>query len=146
LADSFGEFLSKLVYDVCSDEDEDEKETLPLFQAVERGNFQTVKQYLASGGDAETRNASGHSLLSAAVIHSWPRIVRLLLDSSADPNARDHHGRTPLHHAATHSIDSVKLLLAAGADATARDLDGNSVLGEWSYRADQILIAHGARE
>jgi hypothetical protein len=44
------------------------------------------------------------------------------------------------------SVDSVKLLLSAGADATARDNDGKSVIGEWSYRADQILRAHGANE
>jgi len=36
--------------------------------------------------------------------------------------------------------------LAAGADAKARDHQGKSVLAEWSYRADQILRAHGAEE
>ena len=82
----------------------------------------------------------------AAAWHQWPKIVRLLLNHSADPNARDKKGQTPLHHAAVSSLDSVKLLLSAGADATARDNEGKSVLGEWSYRADQILRAHGAKE
>ena len=137
LADSFYEFLSMLVYDVCAYEEE--RETLPLFQAVERGAITTVEQYLALGGNVDARNEHGHTLLMAAAWHQWPRIVRLLLNHSADPNARDNSGKTPLHHAAVSSVDSVKLLLAAGADATARDHKGRGVLGEWSYRADQIL-------
>ena len=94
----------------------------------------------------EARNARGQTLLAAAAMYSWPKIARLLLERSADPNARDAQGRTPLHHAATASIDSVKLLLAAGADAKARDRHGKSVLAEWSYRADDVLRAHGAVE
>ncbi len=144
LADSFYDFLSMLVYDICTDEGE--RETLPLFQAVERGAITAVEQYLALGGDVDARNEQGHTLLMAAAWHQWPRIVRLLLSHSADPNARDNSAKTPLHHAAVSSFDSVKLLLAAGADATARDNEGKSVLGEWSYRADQILRAHGAKE
>ena len=101
---------------------------------------------MADGGAVESRNAQGQTLLMAAAIYSWPKIVRLLLQHSANPNARDEQGRTPLHHAATHSLDSTKLLLAAGADVKARDREGESVLGEWSYRLDQVLRAHGAEE
>jgi hypothetical protein len=144
LADSFHEFLSMLIYDNCSDEDD--TESLPLFQSVERGAITAVEQYLAQAGDVEARNERGQTLLMAAAWHQWPKIVRLLLNHSANPNARDNSGKTPLHHAAVSSVDSVKMLLAAGADANARDHEGKSVLGEWSYRADQILRAHGAKE
>lgn len=144
LADSFYEFLRMLVYDVCAYEEE--RETLPLFQAVERGALTAIEQYLAQAGDVDARNEHGHTLLMAAAWHQWPKIVRLLLNHSADPNAHDNSGKTPLHHAAVSSVDSVKLLLAAGADATARDGKGKSVLGDWSYRADQILRARGATD
>lgn len=144
LADSFYEFLLMLVYDVCAYEEE--RETLPLFQAIQRGAITSVEQYLSQGGDVEARNERGNTLLMAAAWHQWPKIVRLLLKHRANPNACDSQGRTPLHHAALSSVDSVKLLLTAGADATARDNEGKSVLGDWSYRADQILRAHGAKD
>ena len=133
-----------LVHDICAYEEELEK--LPLFQDIQRGALTAIERYLEQGGDIETRNEQGHTLLMAAAIYRWPQLVRLLLAHGADANARDHQGRTLLHHAAVHSLDSVKLLLAAGADATARDHDGNSVLGNWCYRSDQLLRAHGATE
>ncbi len=144
LADSFHDFLGMLTYDTC--DDEPERETLPLFQAVERGAITAIERYLDQGGQADARNEHGHTLLMAATIHRWPKIVRLLLAHAADVNARDTLGKTPLHHAAQHSHDCVKLLLAARADATARDHEGKSVLGAWSYRSDQLLRTRGARD
>lgn len=144
LADSFHEFLSMLVQDVV--DVDDGREQLPLFQAIERGALTAVETYLAQGGDVEARNEHGYTLLTAAAIYRWPKLVALLLRHSASISSRDNRGRTPLHHAAVHSVDSVKLLLAAGADATDRDDAGKSVLGNWSYRADCILRSHGATD
>ena len=44
LADSFYEFLSMLVYDICAYEEE--PETLPLFQTVQRGAITAIERYL----------------------------------------------------------------------------------------------------
>jgi hypothetical protein len=35
------------------------------------------------------------------------QVVKLLLDSGADPNARDHEGRTPLHYAAIGGLEVI---------------------------------------
>lgn len=144
LADSFQEFLGLLQYD--TDYDFEDVETLPLFNAIEHGKLRVVEEFLARGGDIESRNAGGRTLLAAAADHRWPRIVRFLLDRGADPNARDQRGKTPLHHAAESSLDAVKLLLAAGADPNVRDKEGKGVLADWSFRADRLLRAHGAVE
>jgi hypothetical protein len=143
VADSFTSFLTMLNF---GDDGEEEQETIPIFQAVERGGLTAMEQYLAKGGNPNQRNAKGQTLLAAAAIYRWPQIVRQLLDHSADPNARDKQGRTPLYHAARHSLDSVKLLLAAGADAKVRDNKGKGVLAQWCFRTDDLLRAHGAEE
>ena len=66
-------------YDIKND-DEEERETIPVFQAIDRGNLRAVEQFLADGGGVESRNATGpDSAGMAAAIYSWPKIVRLLL-------------------------------------------------------------------
>src|SRR5262249_51931349 len=144
LSDTFQGFLEMLVFDVCSDERE--LETRPVFHAIEQGRIGAITRYLQQGGDVEARNVDGKTLLAAAASYSWPQIVQLLLEHSADPNSRDQQGRTPLHHAATYSADSVKLLLAAGADPKVRDKTGQSVIGHCCYRCDEIMRRQGAEE
>ncbi|MEN6645113.1 MAG: NPCBM/NEW2 domain-containing protein [Armatimonadia bacterium] len=55
--------------------------------------------------------------------------VSLLLQSGADPNARNLHGLTPLHGAAIKGdLRAIRLLLSAGADPGLLDGDGRSPL------------------
>lgn len=136
IADSFTEFLLGLNPD---DDEESYRETLPAFQACERGDKQAVGQYLADGGKVDLRNERGETLTACAAFNSWPKIVGLLLEAGADPNARDALQRSPLHQAAlSSSLDSAKLLLAAGADAHYRDAAGHNL-------ADIAKDAHQSR-
>jgi len=57
-----------------------------------------------------------------------------LLEFGGDPNVRDRHGRTPLHHAAAEGR-GLEPLLEAGADPNARDKEGKTPL--------HYAVAHG---
>ena len=57
LADSFYEFLSMLVFDICVYEED--RETLPLFQAVERGAVTAIEQYLVKVGTSTPATSKG---------------------------------------------------------------------------------------
>lgn len=122
VAKTFTGFLQMI--EIPEEEDPSDAETQPLFVALERGSLTTIEQHLSKGGDPNVRNERGVPLLGAAAKYQWPQIVRLLLENSADPNARDIQGQTPLHLAAPWSLDSLKLLVAAGADTSVRDKQG----------------------
>ncbi len=139
IADTFAEFLVGLNPD---DNEEFYRETLPAFQACEGGDKQAVRQYLADGGKVDLRNERGETLTACASFNSWPKIVGLLLEAGADPNARDAAQRSPLHQAAlSSSLDSAKLLLAAGADVHYRDAEGRN-LAEIAKDAHQYRMQY----
>ena len=94
-------------------------ETKRIFDAIENGNTEMVKQLIANGIDVNTCNEEENlSLLSAAVHSGNAEIVEFLLDNGADVNAEDSQTFIPLHYAVhSGSLEMIKLLLAHGADA-----------------------------
>ena len=65
--------------------------------------------------------------LSAAAELKDPDFASMLLEASADPDALDAHGRTPLHRASARGCYKVaRLLLEAGASATRLDPMGRT--------------------
>lgn len=64
-------------------------------------------------------DAHGNSTLHVAVQSDQRRVMRLLLDHGADPNAQNKRGQTPLHYAYKYRFDeAIKLLMERGADDT----------------------------
>lgn len=92
----------------------------PLHIAAESGLHEIFEDLLRSGGDVYARTILKETALHLAV--KFPNIVRLLIDASADLNAKDYNEATPLHLAVrADSITTIKLLLRAGADLDAVD-------------------------
>lgn len=69
----------------------------------------------------------------------------ILLETGADPNARDHYGRTPFMHAAETYPDVTQVLLAAGADANAQDKQGMTALMYHAWHHSKRNLTVGDR-
>lgn len=96
---------------------------VPLVDAADRGDLNTVKTLLDNGADVNQRGGNTAMLFSGtALMHASDKgrtdVVKLLLARGADANARDGIGVTPLVHAAQNGhSEIVELLLDHGVPA-----------------------------
>ncbi|GAB4544996.1 MAG: hypothetical protein Fur002_18700 [Anaerolineales bacterium] len=99
----------------------------PLGLACFFGHYETVKFLINTGASI---NSPSHNELSVTPLHSstagnYEKIVELLLDHEADPNARDQQGFTPLHIAAQNgNLQIIRLLLFNGANLALPNKNG----------------------
>ncbi|KAL7949484.1 ankyrin repeat-containing domain protein [Trichoderma barbatum] len=67
--------------------------------------------------------------------------IKLLLEYNADPNIKDHSGRTPLHYAVEGQQSSVKLLIEVGSGRTPLHHAAYNGVGR---EVIELLLEHGA--
>ncbi|CAN7783866.1 ankyrin repeat domain-containing protein [Cupriavidus necator] len=66
----------------------------------------------------------GATALHKAAMNNNEEVLKALIDFGAEIDARDVYGHTPLHFAATRSVESSKALVMAGADPEATSDSG----------------------
>lgn len=145
-----------------------------LHLAAKYGHVNTVRKLLAAKASPNPRMSNdGFTPLHVAVQEREEEVISVLLAAHADIEAKDEHGRTPLHwgpfaynrqpkhiyHDIGEPHDTVftdpgpargmKLLLDAGAKINAVDDEGDTPLHEaarlGSVRGAEILLARGAK-
>ncbi|ETI19674.1 hypothetical protein G647_08687 [Cladophialophora carrionii CBS 160.54] len=125
--------------------------------AVLSGNMEIARFLLSHGAHVNNAYKRDNTSIAAgtplhlAAVHDREDVVKLLVSRSANLEAKDHNGKTPLHQAISSNRSSdfmLQLLLRAGADTAARDLQGWTPLHTACYRSDdsatRILLEAGA--
>jgi ankyrin repeat protein len=103
--------------------------TLPLIDAVKRGDQAAVRALARDRAAVNRAEADGMTALHLAVQGNDLDLVRLLLRAGANAKAASRYGITPLTLAATNgSPEATELLLSAGADANGTGTGGEPVL------------------
>ena len=134
----------------------------PLVTAIRTGDLETLGQLLeahpglassAVGGDQGSRTPLHVVTDWPGYFPSGPQVVRLLVASGADPDARTagtRHAETPLHWAASSDdADVASALIDAGADLEAPDGSIGTPLanaiGYGCWQVARLVVTRGAR-
>lgn len=105
------------------------QEPVNIFTAVADDNASYVRAWIKQGGNPDTRDINGQSLLYIATgPHGGHRVLIALLEGGADPNLGV-HGYTPLMNVASWAdLKGVRILLGHGANHNLRNADGRTAL------------------
>jgi ankyrin repeat protein len=132
-------------------------EALPLYYATLTGFRGLVEHLIAADSrDVNRRGGSHTTPLHAASVKGHLDVASLLLETGADPNSRDNHGRSPLHRVSQgrqlvmveSSLEIARLLVNSGANVNATDDDDWTPLhaaAQSGYRdITELLLESGA--
>ena len=149
----------------------------PLHRAVRNGgDAETLRMLLEAGADVNAQDESGHILLHWARYSRDTEVLRMLLEAGADVSALDQEGKeeggefllsdfyigthsdyghdpcthydTLLHWALHNDTEALRMLLEAGADVSAQDWEGSTLLhlaaSKGNVAAIRMLLEAGA--
>ena len=118
----------------------DEDGHTALMYAAFNGHTEVVRILLDLGANTTAIDYAGRTALMYAATGPFPETVKLLIEMKSDPNAVDKEEHfTPLMHAAAEGhLEVVKVLLENGADASMKDIDGDT--------AESFAIQNGHKE
>ncbi len=112
----------------------------PLYDAVFDKRINTLRLLLAHGANP---NCGGHRTTSLSLAVGSPEIMKLLLESGADPNLPSCSGWVPAQSAILEKdVESLRLLVAAGAVVRFSEWFGNwfqqDVVDFWQSQSDDV--------
>ena len=124
----------------------------PIHEAVMAGDLESVRSLIDDDASMlESKDLEGRSPIINSAVNGDLRLVHLLLELGAKPDARDKRGMSALHYAAqNYSIDIAKELLQHDATVDLADNYGNTPLRTATFnsmgRGEMIslLLANGA--
>ncbi|SPR12432.1 ankyrin repeat domain-containing protein [Orientia tsutsugamushi] len=115
-----------------------------LCSAAADGNVELVKHFLAQDNAVDIINQPYgiKSALHEAVHKQHVDIVKLMLDSGADPNVQNMYGATPLHFAIVDNcnVDIIYLLLDKNANINAQNKNGSTPLHNAAFHGRNSII------
>ncbi len=85
--------------------------SLPLTNAVTRGDEQAVSAILANGADVNETTGGGQTALILAVIFGHTNLVKLLMSAGADPQLRDNLGLNAVEWAQRRGLNEAVAIL-----------------------------------
>lgn len=120
-----------------------------LLDVVKAGDAAAARTLLARGGDPNSADADGSTVLHFAVENDETELIQALLAAGARARVANRHGVTPLHLAATNgNATVVQRLIAAGADVNVATPGGETPLMVAARTGDpetiKALLTHGA--
>ena len=116
----------------------------PLMHAcLDGGHLDKIKTLINNGANIKVKDNHGASVLHVASQKSKPEIVEFFLKfTEISVNATDNNNQTPLMHACLNggSFDNIQMLIQNGADVTARDNHGATLLHIASYKSKREVV------
>lgn len=111
----------------------------PLMGAAWQRNLTLAKEFVGRRVSINAANAKGiTALMFASQTCLDGKMIQLLLDAGADPNAKDQDGATPLLWAAANgNALAAEKVLKAGGDPTLKDKYGNTAESEPCDRGEK---------
>ena len=99
-----------------------------IHRSARQGEIEYIIQHIKAGTDVnEINNSNGQIALHYAAIHNHNEIIKILIDSGSNIDARDNLDMTPLHLAALGGHKKiVKILINSGALINPINLHGNT--------------------
>jgi uncharacterized protein len=98
-----------------------------LFEALRQGDVAKVKAAIDNGGDVNSRDADGNTLLMHAAVYATAADLEFLLSHGVEVNAANKAGHTALMRAMP-DLAKIKLLVEHGANVNAVASGGNTPL------------------